>query len=141
MSLPSISTGLPIVASTDPGSVADSDRAPWTRLFDFSSSGVYSHVVDASTFGLCFMGFGLEGTDKLTVQMVVGPNEGDLFQDLSLGTPVELSASRTLLFIPAAGRYRLKYTGDRLSMFHAFVSPVPIAAFPGMASLFQQFGG
>lgn len=142
MTAPAISTGLPLAASGDPSSVTDSDRAPWTRLFGVQSDNLNSHVVSAASHGLIFQAFGLVAEDALTIQMVVGPNEGDLFQDLVLnGVTATLTSDRTMVFIPFPGRYRLRYNDNgNLGDFYAFATPIPVEWFPGVAAGLTQFG-
>lgn len=139
MTLPSITTGIPISASTGPGEVAEADRAPWANLFNASSTSPTSHTLVVNTAGIVFQAFGLVDPDKLVVQMVAGPNEGDLFQDLWVGAEVSMYDERNMLFLPMPGRYRLRYSGSRLGQFSAFALPVPIVGFPAAGGFFAQF--
>lgn len=123
---------------------AESDRLPFTQLFGLSSNGLYSHNVHVDAHGSIFHAFGLTGDDTLTVQMVVGCKDGDLFEDLCIGgrrLQLGTAPCNNLLVIPFPGRFRLAYAGANLGGFHAFHYPVPYAAFPALGPFIERFMG
>ena len=110
---------------------ADSDRVPATRLFGPDSSLDVSHNIHVDLTGVVIHAFGLAADDKLTLQMVVGCKEGDLFQDVCInGKKIELTAAPCNNFIvwPVPGRYRLIYSGSNLGGFYAFYYNASIEA-------------
>lgn len=127
-------TGVQVQAGVYPS--GEADRISWTRLFHEGSTTPLSHNVSADQFGLLLQAFGLQGTDKLCLEMVVGCKDGTYFEPVKPCdgcAPICLSACRNMLFIPMPGRFRLRYTGSRLGLFQAFVTPVPFEHFAAMA--------
>lgn len=121
---------------------SDSDRVLATRLFGADSYRLESHNFHVDMTGGVVHAFGLVGTDVLTLQMVVGCKEGDLYEDVSIkgetftmtGTPLS-----NILLVPLPGRYRLRYTGTNLGGFYAFYYaaqlPAMNAAMPMLSKL------
>lgn len=110
---------------------ADSDRTPGTRLFGPGSTSTVSHNLHVDLTGVVIHAIGLAAGDEVTVQMVVGCKEGDLYEDLCIaGKKLKLSGSpcNNMLLIPVPGRYRLIYSGDNLGSFHVFAYQVSLDA-------------
>lgn len=123
---------------------ADSDRTSETRLFGPDAVMSISHNFHVNTHAVVLHAFGLSGTDKLTVQMVVGCKEGDLFEDVCIGgRKLELSAApcNNILIVPIPGRYRLIYSGDNLGSFHAFYYVASLDAALASAPLLDKMLG
>lgn len=102
---------------------ADSDRVPATRLFGPGSVHEASHNFHVNLTGAIVHAFGLTADDKLTLQMVVGCKEGDLFEDVCIrGAKFELTAQpcNNVIIVPLPGRYRLLYSGSNIGGFYAF---------------------
>lgn len=120
---------------------ADSDRVSDTRLFGPSSQLAVSHNFHVDMAAAVVHAFGLSGTDRLTVQMVVGCKEGDLFEDVCIGgQKLELTVTpcNNILIIPIPGRYRLVYSGDNLGGFHAFCYVASLNAAQASAPLLDM---
>lgn len=125
-----VRTGIPIGGGISPAS--EPDRESWTRLFHEGSDSPYSHNLDTSTHGVLLMGFGLQGDDRLCIEMVVGCKDGTYFEEIKLCNceSLCLTPCNNVLFMPLPVRCRLRYTGGRLGLFNVFASPVPAAWFP-----------
>lgn len=129
-----VRTGVPIGAGVNPAS--EPDRESWTRLFHEGSTTPFSHNVDASSYGVLFMAFGLQGADRLCLEMVVGCKDGTYFEEIKTCgcESLCLTVCNNVLFLPLPIRTRLRYTGSRLGQFNVFASPVPHDFFPVMSA-------
>lgn len=120
---------------------ADSDRVPATRLFGPDSELSSSHNIHVDLTGVVIHAFGLAGDDRLTLQMVVGCKEGDLYEDVCIaGKKLELTATSCANFLvwPIPGRYRLMYTGSNLGGFYAFYYNASIEAMQAAAPVLAK---
>lgn len=120
---------------------ADSDRTPGTRLFGPGSVSEVSHNLHVDLTGMVIHAFGLAAGDEVTVQMVVGCKEGDLYEDVCIaGKKLTLTGSpcNNVLLIPVPGRYRLIYTGHNLGGFHVFAYPVSLDAMAAAAPILNK---
>lgn len=83
-----------------------------------------------------FMAFGLQGSDRLCLEMVVGCKDGTYFEAIKTCGCSELclTACNNVLFLPLPLRVRVRYAGARLGLFNLFAAPVAEEYMPLLAA-------
>ncbi len=118
-------------ATTTPG--AATPAAP-AKLFGSTSDSAYSVAIQPLVGGgVLFQAFGLVEGDTIELQMSTGPGDGELFQPIVVkGTPVVLTHTNAIVFVPFPARLRAAYSGDHLGQFDLYAQGIPYAAYPAM---------